>query len=70
MIIESVFLTIMVIAALYFFYLGEVTSKELAVNRREHPVYITELTTKAVMSYSTSFLCSVSAILCILRILN
>jgi len=70
MIIESVFLTIMVIAALYFFFLGDVTSKELAVSRHEHPVYITELTTKAVFSYSTSFICSVAAILCILRMCN
>ena len=67
---EIAFLTIMVIAALYFFYLGEATSKELAANRREHLAYIADLTTKAVMSYATSFLCSVAAILCILRMIN
>ena len=70
MIIESVFLTIMVIAALYFFYLGEATSKQLAVSLHEHPVYIGELTTKAVMSYATSLLCSVASIMCILRMIN
>lgn len=67
---EYAFLAVMTVAGLYFFYLGEVTSKELAANRREHPVYTTDLITRAVMSYSTSFLCSLAAILCILRILN
>ena len=67
---EYAFLAVMAVAGLYFFYLGEVTSKKLAASLHEHPVYIGEITTKAVMSYATSMLCFIAGILCILRLVN